>query len=182
MDNKTSSPINPVTDCTDGFQFNDVPSLIKQLSNPDSLMRMEARDRLSCLGASVSSELIKIFPTANAQLRWQIIKIFDAIQDPATISILVQVLEDGNAELRWAASNALINLRREAIPPLLEAITRDFDSLWLRQSAHHILRVLKDNGKLTPAEEKVFEALEGIQATVSVPWAAQKALAELKKK
>jgi HEAT repeat protein len=181
MDSSGSSQTSQVSDCVDDFPSRDIPSLIKQLSNADSLVRMEARDILSCIGAPAVPELLKIFPQTNSQLRWQIIKIFDTIQDPSTIPILLQELKDDNAELRWAASNALINLRRELVPPLLEALTHDFDSLWLRQSAHHILRVLKDNGKLTPPEEEVYKALEGIEPAISVPWAAIKALAELKK-
>ena len=181
MDSSPSSRLGKTTDCVDDFASKDIPTLIKQLSNSDSLIRMEARDILSCIGAPALPELLKILPDANTQLRWQIIKLLDNIKDPSTIPILLHELKDENAELRWAASNALINLRRELILPLLEALTHDFDSLWFRQSAHHILRVLKDNGKLTPAEEEVCKALEGIEPTITVPWAAIKALQELKK-
>jgi len=74
----------------------------------------------------------------------------------------------------------LITLRRSAILPLLEALQHDFDSLWLRQGAHHILHVLKDVGKLHAAEVRVFEALEDTESTVVVPWAAEKALEALR--
>jgi len=59
---------------------------------------------------------------------------------------------------------------------------RDFDSLWLRQSAHHILLVMQDAGKLNEAEVKVFEALEDVESAVAVPWAAEKALESLRHK
>jgi HEAT repeat protein len=181
MGSTISSEFNQITDCTDDFPYKDIASLIKQLGNSNSLIRLEAREILSCLGAAALPELLQLMPNANTQLRWQIIKIFDAIQDPATIPLLLQELKDDNAELRWAASNALINMRRDAILPLLEALTHDFDSLWLRQSAHHILHVLRDNGKLTPSEEKVYKALEDIEPAISVPWAAEKAILELRK-
>jgi hypothetical protein len=71
---------------------------------------------------------------------------------------------------------------RDPIPALLEALMHDFDSLWLRQSAHHILHVLKDDGILFDAEEKVFEALEGVEPSASVPWAAERALEALRHK
>ncbi len=180
MDSKIFSHTTKFDDCTDNLPRKDIPSLIKELINPDSLIRNEARDALSCIGAPAVPDLLKALPAANMQMRWQIIKIFGTVQDPSTIPMLIKQLMDDNAEIRWAASNALINLRRLSIPPLLEALTRDFASVWLRQSAHHILRVLRDNGKLTPAEEKVYLALGDIQPTISVPWAANKALNELK--
>ncbi len=71
---------------------------------------------------------------------------------------------------------------RDSIPALLEALMYDFHSLWLRQSAHHILHVLKDDGKLYEAEEKVFEALEGVEPSVAVPWAAELPLEALRYK
>jgi len=181
MDSRVYSHTTDIANCADDLAHKDIPSLISQLTNPDSLIRNEAHDALSCIGAPAVPELLKALPNADNKLRWQIIKIFDTIQDPTTIPILMKQLMDNNAEIRWAASNALLNLRRVAIPPLLEALTRDFDSVWLRQSAHHILRVLRDNGKLTPEEEQVYKALGDIQSTISVPWAAIKALEALKK-
>lgn len=70
----------------------------------------------------------------------------DGIQDPAAVHVLVEQLKDDNAGIRWAAADALIALRRDAIHPLLGALLRDFDLLWLRQSAHHILHVMIDAG------------------------------------
>src|SRR5512135_770973 len=180
MDSRVFSQTSQITNCTDDLASMDIQSLIKRLSSPDSLVRMKVHDILSCIGAPAVPELLKTLATADTQLGWQIIKIFDTIQDPSTIPILIKEIMHENAEIRWAASNALINLRRETIPPLLDALTHNFDSLWLRQSAHHILHVLRDNGKLTPAEEKVYLALEDISPTSSVPWAAQKALEALR--
>ncbi len=181
MDSLIFPQSHQTVDCTADQLSKDVSSLIKQLNNPNSLVRSEAHDILSCIGAPVVPELLNALKSANTQVRWQIIKVFDSIQDPSTIPILMEQLKDDSAEIRWAASNALINLRREAIPALLNALTYDFDSLWMRQSAHHILRVLRENGKLTPAEDKVYQALEDIVPSVSVPWAAQKALEALRK-
>lgn len=180
MDSRIFSRITKATDCTDDLQSKDIPSLIKGLSSTDSLVRMKAHDILSCIGAPAVPELLNALSTADTQLGWQIIKIFGTIQDPTTIPILIKQLKHENAEIRWAASNALINHRRESIPPLLEALTHNFDSLWFRQSSHHILHILYDNGKLTPAEEKVYKALEDISPQASVPWAAQKALEALR--
>ncbi len=179
MDSRVFSKVTELTDCADDLQSKDIPSLIKRLQSPDSIARLKAHDILSCIGAAAIPELLKALSTADVHLRWQIIKVFDSIQDPMTIPILIRQLKHENAEIRWAAANALINHRREIILPLLEALTHNFDSLWFRQSAHHIFHVLHDNGKLLPLEEKVYKALEDITPQVSVPWAAEKALEAL---
>jgi len=59
-------------------------------------------------------------------------------------------------------------------------LTKDFDSVWLRHGAHHILHVLKDRGRLYPKEIKVYEATQGVEPMVQVPWAAAAALEDLK--
>ncbi len=182
MNNSVISQINKITDCTEDLPYNDIPSFIRQLSDKDGFVRMQAREVLICLGRPAVADLINALSSADTQLRWQIIKILENIQNPSSIPALVSQLKNDNAGVRWAASNALIGQGRDAMPALLEALIRDFDSLWLRQSAHHILHVFKDDGILTEGEEKVFKALEDIEPTAAVPWAAQKALESLRYK
>ncbi len=182
MDSKFTPQTGQTVNCTDDLPKKDIPSIIKGLSNSDNSVRLDMRNVLTCIGAPVLPELLKAMADADTNLRWQIIKIFDSIRDPSTVPILMEQLKDDDPEIRWAASNALLNLRRQALPALFEALTRDFDSMRLRQSAHHILRILRDNGKLTPVEEKVYEALGEMTPVVSVPWAAARALQALREK
>lgn len=179
MDNNEFNDITQLNNCQDDQSDKNISSLIDQLRSPNNSIRIEAREALSCVGAPAIPELLETFKKSDLQMRWQIIKIMDNIQDPSTIPLLIEQLKDENSEIRWAASNALINMRREAVPAVLQAITRDFDSIWMRQSTHHILRVLRDYGKLTPIEENVCKALEEIEPSVSAPWAAEKALEAL---
>ncbi len=182
MDSKLTPQSGQTVNCTDDLPKKDIPSIIKGLSNPDNSVRLEMRTVLSCIGAPAVPELLNAMAKADTNLRWQIIKVFDSIRDPSTVPILMVQLKDDDPEIRWAASNALLNLRRQALPALFEALTRDFDSMRLRQSAHHILRIMRDNGKLTPIEEKVYEALGEMTPVVSVPWAAARALQALREK
>lgn len=182
MNTSVISQINRTKDCMDDLPFKDTQSLINQLSSTDGFNRMQAREALSCIGNPALPELLKTLSTANLQLRWEIIKVLEGISDRTTIPILVDQLKYEHAGVRWAASNALIGMGRDSIPSLLEALIHDFDSIWLRQSAHHILHVLKDDGKLYDAEEKVFDALEGVEPSASVPWAAERALELLRHK
>jgi HEAT repeat protein len=182
MNNPMISQINRATNCLEDIPDSDTQSLINQLRNPDGFTRMEAREALACIGKPALIELIKTLSEAPKQLRWEIIKVLEAINDPTTIPILVGQLKDDHAGVRWAASNALIGMGRASIPALLEALRHDYDSIWFRQSAHHILHVMKDDGRLYAAEEKVFEALEGVEPSSAVPWAAERALEALRHK
>jgi hypothetical protein len=94
----------------------------------------------------------------------------------------VKQLKDDNPGIRWAASNALIGMQHEALPAIFTALVRDFDCIGLRQSAHHILHVFKDDGKLSEPEVKVYEALQDVEPSVAVPWAAERALESIRDK
>ncbi len=180
MDSQVMGQTYKTGDCVDDLPYANIPALIRKLGDVDGFIRMHAREILICIGEQVVPELIDRLSDDNSQLRWQAIKVLESIQDANAAPALVERLKDENAGVRWAASDALIALRRKSIQALLEALMCDFDSLWLRQGAHHILHVLKDAGKLNQAEEKVFEALEDVAPTSVVPWAAEKALEALR--
>ncbi len=174
------SDIHNISGCTDDFSDSDIPSLIKFLGDADGFIRMHARTALICIGKPAVPDLINSLSDADPQMRWQVIKVLEGIGDPDSASALVQCLKDENAGVRWAASEAMIVLEKAALPPLLEALLHDYDSIWLRQGAHHILHVLKDSGKLNEVEGAVFEALEDVEPTAAVPWAAERALETLR--
>jgi HEAT repeat protein len=176
INNQVITQINQTTDCGDDFSSINIPALIDHLADSDSLVRSHARDVLACIGTPAVPDLIEALHSTSSRVRWQAIKALECIQDPSVAPELVEQLRDDNAGVRWAAANALIALRRDAIPALLEALVHNFDSLWLRQGAHHILHVLKDAGKLNASEEQVLSALEDIEPAAAVPWAAEKAL------
>jgi HEAT repeat protein len=174
------SDIQNVSGCTDEFSDSDIPSLIKFLGDADGFIRMHARKSLICTGKPTVPALINSLSEADPQMRWQVIKVLEGIKDPSTAPVLVTYLVDENTGVRWAASEAMIALGKAALPPLLEALLHDYDSLWLRQGAHHILHVMKDKDTLNEAERAVLEALEDIEPTAAVPWAAEKTLETLR--
>ena len=182
MNSPMISQINRTTNCMEDLPYSDTQSLIMQLSSIDGNIRLQAREALTCLGKPAIIELVKTLSSAKIQQRWEIIKVLEAIGDSTTIPVLVEQLKNDHAGVRWAASNALIGMGRESVPALLEALMHEVDSLWFRQSAHHILHVLKDDGRLYDAEEKVFQALEDVEPSASVPWAAERALESLRHK
>jgi HEAT repeat protein len=156
-----------------------ISSLIDELHDPDGLKRQKARHMLIAIGWEAVPALMDVIKNEEGRARWEAIEAVGRIGDPAAAPALVEALHDDDMDIRWAASNALIEMDRAAIKPILEALTKELDSIWLREGAHHILHVFKDQGRLLPKEYKVFEALEGAEPEVEVPWAAEAALQDL---
>ena len=132
-------------------------------------------------GADELSLLSSRLHDSDPKVRLEIARRLGEAGDAAGTGALVQLLQDESHAVRWAAMNGLIQLDREAVRPLLEALTQDFQSANLRQGVHHVFRALHDQGALNGPETQVFHALEGAAPAVQAAWAANNALIEEKK-
>lgn len=148
---------------------------ITKLGSSNDSERREAGLSLVAAGTSAVPDLIQVLSNGNRPTRMQVVKIFTQICDPSTASALVYALEDQDHDIRWTAMKGLIALERDGLEALLQALTRDFDSVWLREGAHHILHELKKKEHLRQPSLQVLKALEGVEAEVTVPWAAEAA-------
>lgn len=154
----------------------EIEKYIAELGSEDGLKRQSARHILVHHGIYAVAGLSNALSDQNEHVRWEAAKALGEIEDPGAAPALVKALEDDNISVRWAAMESLIKLKRAAIEPLLRTLTRDFNSVWLREGAHHVLHQLKNQGLLDGPEIKVFNALEGAAPVVEVPWAAEAAL------
>ena len=111
-------------------------------------------------------------------MRWEAAKALAEIADPATAPALVAALEDEGPGIRWIAGEGLIALSQNGLVPLLHALARKADSVWLRQGAHHVLRTLAGE-KLGDVLDPVLRALEESDPEVLVPRAALDVLSML---
>ena len=68
------------------------------------------------------------------------------IGDPSAAPALVGTLDDDKAAARWLAGEALINMGRDALAPLVRGLEGNSDSIWFRDGAHHVLRSLIREG------------------------------------
>lgn len=155
-----------------------IDSLIANLRSHDGLVRQRARESLVAMGSEAVASLLQLLPDPSDHVRWEAAKALSEIGDPRAASALVAALEDESFGVRWLAAEGLIGLKRDALAPLLEALEEDADSIWLRQGAHHVLRMLAEHGlhdQLAP----VLAGLESIEPEIDVPLAAQKALETL---
>jgi HEAT repeat protein len=157
-----------------------IESLIKQLGDFDGKKRKEARNILISLGKTALPAIVSALSEGNTLVRWQAAKALSQMSIPSTAPVLVCVLmNEEDFGIRWLAAEGLIGMRRAGLKPLLRQLIKHPDSVRLREGAHHVLHVLLDGGLLDPPVEKVFNALEGIEAEVGVPWAAEKALEKM---
>ena len=116
---------------------------------------------------------------SNHQTRWEAAKALGEIADPKSASTLISSLEDKEFDVRWLAAVGLIAIGKDALAPLLEALSRHADSVWLREGARHVLHDLSKKGFLDLATS-VLTALEGTDPEIEVPGSALAALRKLK--
>ncbi len=175
-----SNAMNP-TDATTLTGPNAVDSLIAALGSPDGLKRLDACNALVAMGRPAVSSLIQALSSPNPHVRWEAVKALGQIADPASAPALVQKMEDGaRFEVRWLAAEGLIALRRDGLEPLFQALIERPDSVWLREGARHVLRVLAREG-LGGLVQPVLDALMDVEPEVEVPPAALAALDKLRR-
>ncbi|MCE5198860.1 MAG: HEAT repeat domain-containing protein [Armatimonadota bacterium] len=121
-----------------------IEALIYLMGSRDDLQRRTARRSLVAMGECAVPALIDSLKSKAKEIRWQAAKGLVEIGSPSSASALVEALEDSEFGVRWLAAEGLINLGLKGVPPLLYALMRNPDSGWLREGAHHVLRVLMD--------------------------------------
>jgi len=148
---------------------------ITDLGSSNEAERRKARWSLVYEGANAVPDLIQALSNGNQHTRMEVVRIFSQTRDLSAAPALVRALEDEDHDIRWTAMKGLIAFERAGLEPLLEALMKDFDSVWLREGAHHILNVLKKKRYLRQPSLQVLQALEGVEPEVTVPWAAEAA-------
>jgi HEAT repeat protein len=155
------------------------PALVGALASPDGVLRQNARAALVALGAAAVPRLVEALACSSDQVRWEAAKALAEISSPAAAAALVRALEDDNGGVRWVAAEGLIALGREGLEPLLRALIERSHSPWLRQGAHHVLRMLARRG-YEQVVAPVLAALEGAGPALEAPIAAVQALDALR--
>jgi hypothetical protein len=163
-----------------------IAELIAKLGSADLLQRQHARLILAFRAEESIPALLEALHSPNAVTREEAVQVLGDIRAPGAISALIDMLMDENTGVRWVAMESIVRIGHKALRPLLERFIRDFDSIWLREGVHHILRVLKDQHGLNERELILFEELDkqtipGFEAgwTNEQAWAAEKALEAL---
>jgi len=98
------------------------------------------------------------------------------IQHPDACHALIMLLKDEHYSVRWIAMHSMIDNRRCSVRPLLEELTRDYQSSCLLESAHYILNELHNRGELTPEESRVLQSLNHSKKGIALAQIANEVL------
>ncbi len=157
-----------------------ITSLVADLASQDGRARATARGALAAIGPPAIAPLTDALADSRVQVRWEAVKALGEILDPAAAPALVEALRDAQSGVRWLAAEGLIALGPNGLEPLLQALVKHSDSTLLRQSAHHVLHDLA-RGNVEKVARPVLTALEDVEPSLEVPWAAETALDALAK-
>jgi HEAT repeat protein len=158
----------------------DVKKRLAELEDKDIKVRDVARLQLAMLGQEAVPQLVHQLKTDKEPCRREAAKILGEIQEESATNDLVEALLDESIGVEWAASEALIKYGPGAILPLLEGVTRHFDSTRFRQRAFHVLHELDKTHYLSPKVKEVMNLLRGVGMFTGAAWAAERAIEYLK--
>lgn len=173
--------MNQMPSDSDAYANRSNESLISDLAGSDMVRVSTIHHLLVQRGSAVVPDLLTGVQNSNPQIQWESARVLAEIRDPSSAPGLVEALKDQNFVVRWVASEALATLQEDGLRPLLDALIKQSDSVWLRRGAHRVLHDLA-HGKLASVTKPVLQALEGVQPNLEVPIAASKALDALKKR
>ena len=125
-----------------------INGLLKTLESKNGLERKEAREQLVKYGRKVIGFMENEHKNENIIYRREILKTLQQISDSSSIPIFIEALEDEESDIRWVAAEGLIKIGPESIEPLLKALVKNSESVFLCAGAHHILYDLKKNNTL----------------------------------
>lgn len=156
-----------------------ISDLIVALADQDWVTRQRAREALVEIGKPAVVPLIKALEKPGERVRWEAANALSEISDPKAAPAMVSALEDDSFGVRWLAAEGLISMGREGLGPLLQALVEHSQSVWLREGAHHVLRILAEEG-LHAQIASVLNALEDIEPAIGVIQPAKAALNALR--
>jgi uncharacterized protein (DUF302 family) len=151
-----------------------IQSLITNLSSSDEFLRIHSRESLVKIGKPAVPQLVEALMRGSHWLRWEAAKTLGEIRDPTAAPALVEALKDEEFDVQWLAAAGLIKMKAGGIESVLHALMAQADLPLIREGAHHVIRELI-KGELKEYLTPVLSALEGIEPSIQVPWAARAA-------
>ena len=151
------------------------PLLIDALASSNRLLHHEARRALTTLGVHATEAWTSALEHPDSHIRWHAARGLGELGDTRAIHILVSGLRDDNTAVRWATANLLARLGSQAVPAILEEISRGPLDEPARQVTYHALHGMRGKD-LRSWLAPLVEALHGFSADLAAPMLAQKML------
>lgn len=130
--------------------------LVEKLCSERGVERKKAREELVEIGKDCIPYLVDLLEHPKHIDRWEAIKTMEEIGDASSLPLFLNALDDDKSDVRWIAANGLIKLGFQVVKPLLKLTKKEIDSVFILDSAHHIIYDLRENGELPdhfPANE-----------------------------
>lgn len=118
----------------------EIKALINQFWNKSGIVRNKARKSLKEFGHTAVDYLSELLVNKKKIIRWEALKTLVEINDPHSGVLFIYALNDEESDVRWVAAEGLISLGKQGAITTLEGLISNFDSVYFRNGAHHILR------------------------------------------
>lgn len=154
--------------------------LMALLKSKDPHERKKAQYELIDIGKPAIQPLLQMVHDPDVEVRREITAILGELADPSAIPSLIDLMDDEAFEVRWRAAESMTKMKRAALIPLLKELKlkKRFSSPRFLEGAHHILRLLNEEGYLGPSVQ-VLEAFDATEREIAIPWTANKVLETL---
>ncbi len=122
---------------------NEYKRILERLTSTDRSIRIETREELEKIGATIIPHLSEVLYFDNHHLRWEAAKTIEQMALPKGIDIQIQALEDEESDIRWIAAEGLVKMGKKSILPILKKLVEDgAESINLIHGAFHVLHKL----------------------------------------
>lgn len=153
-----------------GFPRKTLLQLYRLIDLRDYHKHIKAKKNFIEQGVAILPVMHKLMTSKYKVIRKEAIKIVRGIAHKSSIPAAIRMLEDPEGDIRWIAAEALINIGRISIKPVLKSLVINGKSYYLRQGAHHVLGALikKEDAKELKQLIKVIRHDSEITETVPV--------------
>jgi len=141
-----------------------IQNLLEQLTNENGFEREKAREELVKKGEEVIPKLIELTDNPKHRLRWESMKALSEMDSKNLVPFFIEKLKNDESDIRWMAAEGLSKIGKSVIHPLLDAIIKDTDSVFLLSGAHHVIHNLKFHKQL-PENSETQELLSLLKVT-----------------
>ena len=153
-----------------GFSRKTRLQLYRLIDVRDYHKHIKAKEDFIEQGVDILPVMHKLVTSKYKVIRKESIKIIRGIAHKSSIPVAIKMLEDPESDIRWIAAEALINIGRISIKPVLKALVFNGESYYVRQGVHHVLRALirKEDGRELKQLLKVIRHGSDIPETISI--------------
>jgi HEAT repeat protein len=151
-------------------------NLLGMIAVNDRERHLKARKALVKKGEQILPVMYKLLNSDHKIIRKEAIKVVELIAHKSSIPVMITMLEDSESEIRWIAAEALINIGRDSIRPLLEALVTNSKFYYLSQGAHHVISELMTDEDPEELRQLVNVIKSGMEVPESITLFSSKAL------